>query len=98
VKSLDAFFAWGLKWSPFTIIPALILAKIDASTNFLADIHIQLANAQSMVTPFLSDGFFAKVNTVIPASEYLAMIAFSLALKAGCAVIRMVKSFIPTIS
>lgn len=97
-ERIKRIFITSTIFAPIAAFFYLALAQINFLLGLLDTLHSALVTASSKIVPFVVDGYFAKINTVVPAAEVLAMIGFLLALKAVCALIRIIKSVIPTIA
>lgn len=76
----------------------LIFALIPMVSAGLDTLHTYLAAALSWTQSNGFDTYYAKVNSIVPLTETLAMLATLLAYQAAMAGIRIIKSFVPTVS
>lgn len=95
---LRRIFTFTLFGGPILVFLYALLAKFESVIYAMDALHTAMANAATRVAPFISDGFFAKINTVLPVSEIMGMLSVLLTLKLGAVTVRMLKTFIPGLS
>lgn len=76
----------------------LIFALVPKVAAGLDSLHATLQAAAGWVQSNGFDVYYAKVNAIVPLTETLAMLATLLAFQVVMAGIRIIKSFVPTVS